>query len=261
MKEDLRSYGAELESKLRLSSMPLAIKLLQNESDVPAWAARPLRDLGHRLALCQALALSRREGLALAILKEDNWCPYPVIGLGLAEAPSFFLEGRSVMPGSRTTQGARNWAQSYPRLEAGKYAGAVCAPLKTALFEPDVVMMYVNSAQLGRTLSALSYESGRDLVSRICSDAACSYYIVPVVLGAEAVLSVPCGGDRRRAIARDDEVVISLAPGKIGGLVQAMRKLDEAGLTFPRPPDMVPECQQPPAYNELLGMLGITGSG
>ena len=52
-------YGEELERRLRLKTFPLAVKLLEQESDIPQSAMRPLEDFGHHLSLCQAFQISR----------------------------------------------------------------------------------------------------------------------------------------------------------------------------------------------------------
>jgi uncharacterized protein (DUF169 family) len=96
-------YGDELERRVRLKTFPLALKLLKNEEDIPKEAQRPQRDLGNRLLLCQGFQLSRREGITVAMLREDMWCHEPVIGYGLQEAPSFFFEGHTRYPGDVAT--------------------------------------------------------------------------------------------------------------------------------------------------------------
>jgi uncharacterized protein (DUF169 family) len=107
--ECYHGYGDELERRLRLKTFPLALKLLENEGDMPDEAERPLRDFGHHLSLCQAFQISRREGATIAMLKEDNWCPEPVIGYGLGDPPEYFLEGHNRFPRDVET------------LEAGKH--------------------------------------------------------------------------------------------------------------------------------------------
>ncbi|MCD6297993.1 MAG: DUF169 domain-containing protein [Deltaproteobacteria bacterium] len=57
----LNEYGEELERRIHLKTFPIAIKLLEKESDIPEDAERPLRDFGCRMTLCQGYALSRRE--------------------------------------------------------------------------------------------------------------------------------------------------------------------------------------------------------
>jgi len=86
-------YGEELERRVRLKSFPLAVKVLKKEEDIPEEAQRPVRDLGHRLLLCQGFQLSRREGITVAMLVEDMWCHEPVIGYGLQGAPRVSTAG------------------------------------------------------------------------------------------------------------------------------------------------------------------------
>ena len=77
------------------------------------------------------------------MLKEDMWCFEPVIGLGLAEPPAYFLEGHYRLPRNvETLEAGSNCAHEFPRLEVGKYIGIASAPLTTANFEPDLVKKY-----------------------------------------------------------------------------------------------------------------------
>ena len=252
-----RSCGEELERRLRLRTFPLAVRLLENEQDIPDGAKRPMKDFGHHLSLCQAYAMSRREGVAIAVLKEDMWCSYPVIGYGLAEPPEYFLDGHSCYPGAKSTKGARNWARAFPRLETGKYIGIASAPLEAANFEPDVIILYCNSAQLGELLSAAAYKEGHEITSRLGSDAACNYYVVPVIQSGEYHVNTPCGGDRRRAMAQDDEMVFTVPKAKLGDLLLGIRCREEAGLRFPRSFTMMFECDQPGPYVKTSRLLGM----
>jgi uncharacterized protein (DUF169 family) len=80
-------YGEVLENKLKLRSFPIAVKMLENEEDIPVSAFRPKKDKGMHFAQCQAFAMSRRDGITVAMLKEDNWCFAPLIAYGLVEKP------------------------------------------------------------------------------------------------------------------------------------------------------------------------------
>jgi uncharacterized protein (DUF169 family) len=107
----LHEYGDKIEMYLKLKTFVLAIKLLENKKDIPFVVKRPKKDFGYHLSLCQAFAISRREGTSFAILKEDMWCFESVIGLGLAKAPQYFLEGHNRFPGTaRTLEADKNWA-------------------------------------------------------------------------------------------------------------------------------------------------------
>ena len=78
-----RKYGEELELKLRLQTSPIAVKMIKNESDIPENALRPEINHGKHYAQCQVFSLSRRDRMTVAMLKEDNWCPGPVMAYGL----------------------------------------------------------------------------------------------------------------------------------------------------------------------------------
>ena len=135
--------GEDLERMLQLRTSPIAIKLLENEAAIPNDALRPKKDLGIQLALCQGFAMSRRNKKTVAMLKEDNWCYLPIISFGMSPPPDYFLDGNTyVKRRVKEMEDARRLAQSFPRLESGKYIGQLSAPLKTAAFVPDLVVMY-----------------------------------------------------------------------------------------------------------------------
>ena len=145
--DSLRGYGEELERRLRLATSPMAIKLLRKGKKITEGAKRPLPDFGYHLSACQGFSMSRRQGITVAMLKEDMWCPEPVISLGFAEPPQYFLDGHNRFPGSvATLEAGSTWAREFPRLKAGDYVGIVSAPLTSATFEPDVVVIYGNPA-------------------------------------------------------------------------------------------------------------------
>ena len=113
----LHEYGNKIETYLKLSTFALAIKLIKKKKDIPFVAKRPKKDFGYHLSLCQAFAISRREGTSFTMLKEDMWCFEPVIGLGLAKSPQYFLERHNRFPGTaRPLETGKNWAQSSPIL-------------------------------------------------------------------------------------------------------------------------------------------------
>ena len=79
---EFNRYGEDLEKHLMLRTSPIAVKMLGKESDIPEGAIRPFKDRGYHLSQCQAFAMSRREGTAVAMLNEDHWCPAPLIAYG-----------------------------------------------------------------------------------------------------------------------------------------------------------------------------------
>lgn len=255
--EAYHGYGDELESRLRLKTFPLALKLLENEGDIPEGSQRPIRDFGHHLSLCQAFQISRREGTAVAMLKEDNWCPEPVIGYGLGEPPKYFLEGHNRFPHDvETLEAGSHYAQQFPRLEVGKYVGVLSAPLRTANFEPNLVMIYCDSAQLSLLLLAREYKEGYDLKCSLSSHAACVYGVVPAVISGECQVAMPCRGDHYRAMAGDDEIIVTVPKGRLEDLMAGLKYVNSTGSRLPRGYTFLPEYPQRESYEKIAKMMG-----
>jgi len=256
---ELNQWGGELEARLQLRTSPLAIKMLQRKEDIPEGAMRPLKDTGRHLDLCQAFAMSRREKMTVAMLKEDHWCYVPVISLGLAEPPDFFLEGHGEFPakvGDLDT--AKRLAKAYPRLDFGKYVGIVSAPLRKANFQPDLVAVYCDSAQLRCLLTGIKYKNGYLVTSEMDPSGACVQCTVPVLSRRECQVTVPCGGDRKRALARDDELIFSLPMEKMDDLIAGLRHFDEVGAGYLQfVPDMKAEHPLPAVYVKIGKLLGL----
>jgi uncharacterized protein (DUF169 family) len=249
-------YGKRIEKQIRPASYPLAIKMIKDESEIPKDAFRPTKDLKAANTTCQCFALSRKQGKVTAQLFEDMWCPEPVIGYGIVEPPKFFLEGHNRYPvGKASLEAGAISASGMPRFELGKYKGILAAPLTTANFDPDVAVIYCNSAQLVRLLLGIAYHDGRDIKTIISGHSACVYGIVPPILDGECHIAVPCRGDRSLAGAQDDEMIFSVPKQKISDLALGLEQ--EGTGSIPSIIDMKSEHELPPAYAKLAHVMGI----
>lgn len=250
-------YAEELERRLRLKTYPMALKLLKSEKDVPAGAIRPLKDLGHHISLCQAFQLSRREGKTMAMLKDDNWCFEPVVGLGLGAPPQYFLDGNNRYPRDvATPEAGKNFAKELPRLEVGKFAGIASAPLRSTNFEPDALMIYCDSSQLCLLLLGREYKDGRNLQCAISGHAACVYGIVPALQSGDCQVAVPCRGDHYRAMAGDEEMIFTAPQGKMDDLMTGLRQIEKTGSKLPAGYSFLPEYRLSAGYREIAVMMG-----
>jgi uncharacterized protein (DUF169 family) len=256
---DLRAYqeyGEELERRLRLKTFPLALKLLEKEEDIPAGAKRPLKDFGHHLSLCQVFQMSRRGGQAMAMLKEDHWCFEPVVGYGLGKPPGYFLEGHNRYPRDvATLEAGRHYAEEFPRLEVGRYVGMASAPLRTANFEPDLVMIYCDSSQLCLLLLGREYKEGYNLKCEISGHAACVYGVIPAIQTGECRVAVPCRGDHYRAMAGDDEMMFTVPRGKLDDLMLSLQSIEKTGSKLPTGYSLLPEYPLPESYKKIAQMM------
>jgi len=254
--KDFSSYAEEIRKQLALQSPPLAVKMLAREENIPEGAKRPKTDFGVCLSQCQAFAVTERQGMSIAMLKEDSWCPEPVLAFGFEKTPDYFLEGHTAYPSYfETPKAAATWARSFPRLEVGKYVGIVSAPLTTANFEPDLVIIVCDSAQLMRLLMATAYRDGHEITPRLSAMAGCTYAVVPPMQSGECSLAVPCNGYRSWGGCQDDKLLFTVPAGKLENLVFALKRLTTSLLPIRIP--MHAEYMLIDHYAETARLMGM----
>jgi uncharacterized protein (DUF169 family) len=244
---ELNFYGEEIEKFMLLRSSPLAVKMIEKESDIPEGAIRPKRDRGYHLAQCQAFSLSRRRGTCVAMLKEDNWCWGGLLTYGLVD-PQI----------AENYPELKDEVKKIPLVEYGKYIGIVSAPLKTAGFVPDLVLIYSNNAQLNGMLHALSFAGEGPVTSPLYAIASCAFSVVPALSGQYCV-TLPDPGELGRALAGEDEIIFSVPREKVEKLVLQLRMFEERKLGYRHRAfwEMRPDFVRPDFYKRLYRECGL----
>ena len=255
--KDFNRYGEELERILMLRTSPIAVKMLEKEEDIPAEAIRPKRDRGYHLAQCQAFALTRRRGETIAMLKEDNWCWAPLIGYGLVKP----FDEKTISPLIyivENMEAAKKIAKIFPRLEYGKYIGILTAPLKSASFKPDLVLVYSNTAQLRSLLLAVKFKEGNLVSSQFDPIDSCVYSVAPVVLNGQYRITLPDPGEYERAMAGEDEIILSVPADKMAEMMSGLKRFDDMKMSYKYfTMDLRPDFPRPDFYKELFKMWGL----
>jgi len=253
--EDINGCGEKLETLLLLKASPIAVKFLESPSEIPQGAVRPKKDRGVHLAQCQAFAMSRREGATIAMLREDNWCWAPLVAFGLVPP----LEEH---PGSRymveDALAAQNLVKTWPHLEQGKYVGIVSAPVKRAGFQPDLVLVYANTAQMRTLLMAVKYKEGALVTSEFDPIDSCVFSTVPTMLSRQYRITLPDPGEYQRALAGEDEIILSVPAEKLEKLIDGLEHLESTGSGYRRfARDMRPDFPRPGFYKKLFKDWGL----
>ncbi len=245
--KEFNTLGEYLENSMLLKTSPIAVKMLRNEADIPEGAIRPKKDRGYHLAQCQAFSMSRRNGLTVAMLKEDNWCwgtlfAYGLIPLNTADR---FMELQKDI-------------KNIPVLEYRKYIGIVSAPLKTANFVPDMVLIYSKTAQIRTMLYALSFKGEGLINSTIYPVASCAFSVVPALSG-QYYITLPDPGECGRALAGDDEIIFSVPVEKVEGLVAELKTIDSRKMGFKDNSflEMRSDFPRPDFYKRLYRECGL----
>jgi len=242
--ENWMNIGKALEEILRPQTYPLAVKLVKDESEFPERTRRPEQ----KLAICQALALSRRYGWTMGITEKDSGCPGASLAYGwtkLADESTmtqFFLGAGY----ASDEDGAKRIVGNIDRLETGKYDGVVISPLTRTKIVPDVILVYGNPAQIMRLIQGAMYKEGKKVKSELAGMlASCTGGIIRTFNTGEYQVVVPGNGDRIFAITYDDEMLFAIPAAKADDIIVGMRAQRLAKYPIPI------TLQMPPPFPEL----------
>jgi uncharacterized protein (DUF169 family) len=238
---EFKRYGEELEEFLMLRTSPIAVKMLEKESDIPEGAVRPSRDQGQHWSQCQAFALSRREMTTVAMLKEDHWCPHALIVYGIVPRP----------------EGLSEWSHPYESFEVGKYVGIVTAPLKQANFIPDVVIIYSNPAQQRGLLLSMPIKDV-PLVKGHFFPPSCAHSVVNPMKDGYIWIVTPDPGEYQRALTTEDEMMLAVPRDRMKTLMAGLRE-NEKGFFAYRHHNMFMQSdfEHPELYKQMFKSWGI----
>jgi uncharacterized protein (DUF169 family) len=214
--KEFNHYGEELEKILLLKTSPVAVKMLEKETEIPDGARRPKRDYHYHLAQCQAFAMTRREKATVAMLKEDHWCPAALMAYGMVPIP-----------------GGRNPTQMHPYdcFEYGKYIGVLTAPLKSASFKPDVVIIYSNTSQLRSLLLSFGPDEIPQVNGRYFPPSCAHAVVTPMLKGGYWVI-LPDPGDYQRALCDEGEMMFAVPAEKLLALLAGLNRFQEQGFAY-----------------------------
>jgi uncharacterized protein (DUF169 family) len=257
---ELQKINEALNTYIRPGTFPVAVKMAKSSSDVPDKARIPKRDLGVTMAVCQGIAIARRLGWLMAMGKEDMLCPPGALGLGLVPAKEKFLDGSFNVPFWLKSQEMRaKMNRNLPRLEYGKYTHVVMAPLHRADYEPDVIIVYGNPAQISRLIQSAVYATAEPIVTSSAGGFACGGEIVVPILTNRCQAIITGGGDRAIAQADDHEVAFAAPMSKVDALIEGLEATHKAGMRYPTPSFLMYQAQFPPAFAELMDYLKQSG--
>jgi uncharacterized protein (DUF169 family) len=231
---DLAALDHELSQYVRPATVPLAIRMVEREEDLHPRARRPLRDLGVQVTICQTVGMARRYGWHLGITPADINCPLTFIPFGFAAPVAYSTEGHACAGVYTESPEAGARSESIvPRLPRGKYAGIEMAPLNRAAFEPDVICVYGNSAQVMRLVQASLYRRGGALQALSSGRIDCAEIVVRTMLTGEPQYILPCTGDRMFGMTEDDEMAFAMPSAWIDEVIEGLKGTHRGGVRYP----------------------------
>ncbi len=219
--ETLVKYG-------RLATFPVGVKLAKKGETPPEKIRYPLKDLGHRLAVCQGMTAARTLGWTMGFGREDHGCPLPLVFLGHA-APDTFLDGAIAGPYQNDPEFAKSMEATYPRWPFGVFQEVWLSPLKKGEFAPDLAVVYGNPAQILALIQAANFQKGTGIKSSSTGRLGCSLWLAGVVQTGESTYMVPGPGERVFAGTQDQEMSFAVPSSDFERLMAGLEYIGQKG--------------------------------
>ncbi|MDP6511157.1 MAG: DUF169 domain-containing protein [Dehalococcoidia bacterium] len=252
---DLAQFNEALNLYVRPQTFPLAVRMMENEQELPPRARRPVKDLGGTMPACQAWGTARRYGWTIAMGTEDQTCPYGALTMGFHPPKDGFLSGD--YPGPFPSKEAASTAHaSIKRLDYGSYKYIVFAPITNAAFEPHVVIVYGNSAQVMRLVQGAVFFRGGTVEATASGGMDCADLITHPMVSEECHFVLPCNGDRIFGLAQDHEMAFTMPWSLADEVVKGLETGHKSGLQrYPIPAYMRFQAEMPERYRQLMDYI------
>ena len=221
-----------MELLMRLKSFPVGLKMLEKREaleEIPF-----MRRCDHKMTLCQLISLVRSCDWTVGADVEDFLGPVCPSILGLCGNPPEFDDGtfRSIV-WVRSREDGKRYEQSIQRLPEGRYEAVALAPLVYNPFEPDMVLIYANPAQMMLLINALQFEDYEVMQFFCVGESSCSDAIARCYHTGKPALTIPCYGERRYGHAQDEDLVMALPTGYMAKALRGLETLYRRGIRYP----------------------------
>jgi uncharacterized protein (DUF169 family) len=221
-----------IKSSLKLRSEPIAFRRLEDAAELEGmegvirWTAGAV--------FCQIPFMARVGKLTVAVTGEDklNYRCKRIHGL---------IPSRESDVDAECAQLSRTWFPSpeeamkqqkdYPVVPPGH--AIVAAPLDKATFEPDMVMIFGNPAQIMMLLCGMQKVRYELFEFTFIGEGACMDSFGRYYATGKTSVAIPCYGERAMGQVADDEIVVALPPGELDRAIEGLAILAKVGFGYP----------------------------
>jgi uncharacterized protein (DUF169 family)/uroporphyrinogen-III decarboxylase len=248
---DAKTADREIQFHVRPQTFPVAVRMLRADEEIPDRVRRPGRDFKKLSMNCQVIDMARRYGWTLALTRDDSICSLGIAAVGF-EKPTHLHASGTLCEGmyTETKEAGRRSEAAVDRFSAGRYRALLVAPLDRAGFEPDLVCIYANPAQVMRLIQAALWKRGGKLPSAFGGRVVCADIIVTTMQTGEPQVIMPCSGDRIFGQTQDHEMAFTIPWARMDEVVEGLRGTHAGGIRYPITQFMDYEAKLPPRYME-----------
>ena len=131
---------------------------------------------------------------------------------------------------TETKEAGQRSEAAIDKFAPGQYHCLLVAPLERATFEPHVVCVYANPAQVMRLVQAALWKRGGRLPSSFEGRAVCADIIVTTMKTGEPQVVLPCSGDRIFGQTQDHEMAFSIPWARMEEILEGLRGTHAGGI-------------------------------
>jgi len=224
--------GNDFKSSLRLRTEPIAFRRLEKAEELDK--IRNVVRINRGFTFCQVPFLVRVLGQTIGITKKDPIGDRCTRLHGLRSATEKSMQGEATLLSTTwfaSPEEALKQQQETPRIPQGE--AIVVAPLTKEKFEPEVVLIYGNPAQIMMILCGMQKEKYERFQFFFIGEGACADSLAQCYVTGKPSLAIPCYGERAMGQVADEEIVIALPAGEMGRALAGMKKLAQIGFRYP----------------------------
>jgi uncharacterized protein (DUF169 family) len=246
------AVNEEIEKFVRPQTFPLGIRMAKPGEPLPEKVRRPSQDMGIKVAICQTFSIARRYGWGLAVGRDDLSCPLAKTAFGFEQVLPYYAEGNLAcgMYTATPEAGARTEAE-VPKFALGEFERIIVAPLGRATFEPHVVLVYANAAQVMRLVAAALYQRGGRIHSSFSARLDCADAVIETMHTGHPQVILPCYGDRIYGQTEDHEMAFTVPWAEAEALVAGLQGTHQGGVRYPIPAWLRYTGEFPEKYRRL----------
>ncbi|HBY93390.1 MAG: DUF169 domain-containing protein [Ardenticatenaceae bacterium] len=249
---DPRTLNEALTEHIRPETFPVAVRLMPPGEDLPPKTRRPAHDLDIKVTICQGVAFSRRYGWTMAVSAEDLSCPLAAAVFGFRPMLDYMATGHACYQMyTRTLDAGATTETAVEKLPYQAFESILSAPLHRTTFEPDVVVVYGNAAQVMRLVTAALWREGGRITSSFSGRIDCSDEIIVPLRSQKPEVILPCYGDRIFAQTQDHEMAFSFPWEWAERLVEGLAGTHRGGVRYPIPSFLRYSAQFPAHYEKM----------
>jgi len=256
--EELKKYhetGLVFIDQLKLTTYPVAVRMITPDEQVPPGAVRPSEIFGNEVPACLVYTYCRRTGTSFYLTKDDIACKPIVLYFGLDEltdSEDLYRAWADHAGYKRDLTAEKKSRSEDARFKPHQFKGFIVSPLQETLVKPDLAMIFCSPLALSHLILAATYD-GEDIVSHFNGmESSCKEGIIRTYQTRQCQVVSPGMGDRILAGVQDHEVLFSVPENR---LEQVSKNLFLAGNKLQEPsPFRIPHPIPTMGSNKIFGM-------